>query len=128
MPADPARIAAAWQALADLGVSVADLRDSLEYRPIVPTVGEYLVGRMRGPGPAGVRPAGTQPTPGSRLPPPTPGPHCSTATGTQRGRCLVGVTYRHGPPAAGVQRGGLFAADLLRRRPDSRRTPTALGE
>jgi integrase len=52
MPADATRIAMAWSALAELGVSVADLRDSLEHRPTMPTVGEYLprVCAAAGPG------------------------------------------------------------------------------
>ena len=52
MAADPDRLAAAWQALAELGVTLADLQTDLDRRPAVPTVAAYMpqVVAAAGPG------------------------------------------------------------------------------
>jgi hypothetical protein len=52
MVADPARLAAAWKALADLGVTLLDLRADLDRRPAMPTVAAYVprVAAAAGPG------------------------------------------------------------------------------
>jgi len=49
---DSARLDAAWQLLAELGISLADLRNDLRARPAMPTVAEYLprVAAAAGPG------------------------------------------------------------------------------
>ena len=59
MPADPARIAIARQLLAQLGVTLADLREDLDLRPAVPTVGEYLPQVIAAAGPGAKRTYGT---------------------------------------------------------------------
>ncbi|MEH1128204.1 tyrosine-type recombinase/integrase [Micromonospora sp. CPCC 206061] len=55
--ADPERVAVALRMLADLGVSVADLRDA--QRPPVPTVAEYLPQVMAAAGPGARRTYGS---------------------------------------------------------------------
>jgi len=52
MTVEPDRLDTAWRMLAELGVSLADLRDDLRARPLMPTVAEYLpqVAAAAGPG------------------------------------------------------------------------------
>ena len=52
MSAPTDRVEAAWRMLADLGVTITDLRDDLRTRHPIPTVAEYLpqVAAAAGPG------------------------------------------------------------------------------
>ncbi|GAA0276425.1 site-specific integrase [Cryptosporangium japonicum] len=59
MGADPARIAAARQVLAQLGVSLADLESGDEEPQCLPTVGEYLPCVLAAAGPGGRRTYGS---------------------------------------------------------------------
>ncbi|MEV0271435.1 hypothetical protein AB0H43_21870 [Hamadaea sp. NPDC050747] len=52
-PAD--RVAAAWRMLADLGVTITDLRDDLRARRPIPTVAEYLPQVIAAAGPGARR-------------------------------------------------------------------------
>jgi hypothetical protein len=57
VPADPARVAAARQLLAHLGVTLADLQ--AEPRPSLPTLAEYLPRVVAAAGPGARRTYGT---------------------------------------------------------------------
>jgi hypothetical protein len=59
MTADPDLVEAAWRMLAELGVSIADLRDDLRVRPAMPMVAEYLPRVVAAAGPGARRTYGT---------------------------------------------------------------------